>query len=162
MGRFIDITGKRFDRWFVLERAGRRRKRWLCRCICGAERAVHGSRLRNGTSRSCGCLRRRHGHSGNGKKRKPSRTYKSWESMHWRCNDLQNPNYGGRGITVCARWRKFENFLADMGKRPRGKTLDRIDPDGNYEPGNCRWATPTEQYFNRRCLVRAQCEQEAA
>lgn len=92
-----------------------------------------------------------HGHTRHGL---ISREYRSWSSMKERCN---NPNsiswkyYGARGITVCERWFKFENFLADMGPRPQGTTLDRFpNKDGNYEPGNCRWATATEQRANRR------------
>lgn len=94
--------------------------------------------------------RRVHGHSPKGA---PTLTYRSWQSMISRCTYDTNASwehYGGRGITVCERWRAFTNFLADMGERPEGKTLDRIDPDGNYEPSNCRWATPTEQRANRR------------
>lgn len=82
-----------------------------------------------------------------------TRTYRTWYSMRNRCNNPSNRNYrlyGGRGITVCERWDLFENFLADMGERPEGRSIDRIDPDGNYEPSNCRWATPKEQIHNRR------------
>lgn len=80
-------------------------------------------------------------------------TWKSWRQMRKRCltpGTLHYDRYGGRGITICERWNSFENFLADMGERPEGKTLDRYpDPDGNYEPSNCRWATPSEQVLNR-------------
>jgi hypothetical protein len=110
---------------------------------------------------SCGCLRRettaaRHGNTTHGHTagRKPSPTFNSWASMRDRCRRPAASaywNYGGRGIKVCDRWAEsFENFLADMGERPEGKTLDRIDPLGNYEPGNVRWSTPTEQARNRR------------
>jgi hypothetical protein len=79
-------------------------------------------------------------------------TYRTWHSMLWRIDDpkcASYPRYGGRGITICERWRTFENFLADMGPRPERRTLDRIDRDGNYEPGNCRWATKVEQEANK-------------
>lgn len=82
-----------------------------------------------------------------------SRAYRSWQAMKQRCRNSNAPNYsryGGRGITVCERWLVFENFYADMGLRPEGTTLDRIDPDGDYEPGNCQWATPHRQRVNQR------------
>ncbi len=152
----IDLTGKRFNRWTVLRfmavESGK--SRWLCRCDCGAERKVAGTMLTRNRSKSCGCWRaeamgntaRRHGKT-------YSPTWKSWQAMHARCN-YQCVNgyerYGGRGISVCERWKVFENFLADMGERPEGMTLDRIDSNRNYEPGNCKWSTRSEQQRNRR------------
>lgn len=98
--------------------------------------------------------RTKHGHNKRvGGKGSPSKIYRVWRNMLNRCHNPNVPaykNYGGRGITVCESWEKFENFLADMGEQPVGKTLDRINNDGNYEPGNCRWATPAEQIRNRR------------
>jgi hypothetical protein len=158
----IDLTGQRFGRLLAERRdhtsAGE--VRWLCRCECGKSKAVRSSLLRGGITQSCGCLHRellaaknaqraRHGHT-----TYASGTYGSWSAMKTRClnpNDSDWQRYGARGITICDRWLTFENFLADMGERPEGKTLDRYpNQAGNYEPGNCRWATPREQGRNRR------------
>ncbi|MCK5604208.1 hypothetical protein KAR91_20135 [Candidatus Pacearchaeota archaeon] len=154
---FIDLTDQQFGKWEVLEYAGKSkdgRVLWLCRCECGEESKVIGTSLRNSHSTQCRKCHSRiasvvHGHTKNG----ISRTYRSWACMRARCNNPKAINfkyYGGRGITICDRWRNsFKDFLADMGERPAGMTIDRRDPDGNYEPSNCRWSTQSIQSKNR-------------
>lgn len=146
------MTGQAFGRLTVIERSGsfgcgkgRGQAIWRCSCECGGEVSVRRDHLVSGNTRSCGCLM--HGISNTAE-------YQSWAHMRRRCGNPRNNsfhNYGGRGITVCERWQVFENFLADMGARPSAlHSIDRIDVNGNYEPGNCRWATAVEQNSNTR------------
>ena len=148
-----DIVGRRFGRRVVLAHAFTdKNSYWLVKCDCGTEQIACLPNLKKSTS--CGCIHayvvETHGHS---KNRKPSKVYSIWDAMRQRCSNPKTINfkyYGGRGITVCDRWHVFENFLADMGEPLQGLSLDRIDNNGNYEPGNCRWTTRLIQNRNKR------------
>jgi len=133
------------------------RATWLCRCDCGTEKTIRADSIRRGFSQSCGCLQVKasttHGHYVGDK---ASSTYTTWKSMLERVDG----KYAELGIEVCERWRSFENFLADMGERPSGKTLDREDNSGNYEPNNCRWATPKQQARNRQNTLLVEYQDE--
>jgi len=163
---FIDLTGRRFGRLLVLSRApdrrfrgGGRARQWLCKCDCGAEHVTFARTLMSGESTSCGCRNAelcRDRSKTHGESWRPGITpeYRAWLSAKDRCFNPRNKdfaNYGGRGVTMCERWRhSFEAFLHDMGRRPAGLTLDRKDPDGPYSPANCRWATWSTQRRNQR------------
>jgi hypothetical protein len=163
MTQRLDLHGQRFGRLVATAMAERNHRgpRWLCRCDCGKESVVSTRELRTGSTRSCGCLgvERRTAaavaaNQTHGMARTP--TYEVWFNMKRRCLDPRHKSYadyGGRGIRVCERWLAFENFLADMGVRPAGLTLERDDVNGDYGPGNCRWATWLQQVRNRRCTV---------
>lgn len=135
---------------------------WRCKCDCGGEKVTRTETLRMGATKSCGCLQRETAiitgkkTSIHGMKHSPE--YRVWRTMKQRCNNPNAANYhlyGGRGVNVCKRWKdSFKTFYSDLGPRPSKKySLDRTDPDGNYEPGNCRWATTKDQLANRRTFV---------
>lgn len=165
MSKLIDLTGQRFERLIVIHRMANdkhKRSTWLCECDCGERAIVAGNHLKNGNTKSCGCLQReivkqtgyrniKHGHK---RFKQPSTTYESWCSMIKRCtnpNDKNYKNYGERNIKVCERWKKFENFLKDMGEHPgSGYSLDRKNNEKGYSKENCRWATQKQQQRNRR------------
>lgn len=157
----LPLQGRRFGRLLVVERDGSTPGgfvAWACRCDCGARTVVRSTYLASGHTTSCGCAApEKHGQWG-------TPEYTAWSGARGRCmneKDSSYRHYGGRGITMCAQWTSsFPAFLADMGPRPSpGHSLDRMNNDGNYEPGNCRWATGSEQHANRRCTS-APCRKE--
>ena len=157
MVRPIDIAGNRFGRLVAIERiesSGHGSARWRCQCDCGRETTAFYMNLKTGRTRSCGCLKRDTiGALNRSHMMCRTPTWNSWRAMVERCTNPKNIGwrlYGGRGIEVCPRWLKFENFFADMGVRPKGKTLDRVNGALGYAPDNVRWATMKEQQRNRR------------
>jgi hypothetical protein len=156
-------VGDSFGRLVVVGRAENSTggtTRYLCKCVCGIETAVQHANLKSGNTKSCGCLHNeilakmatRHGEANK------TPEYSAWKAMIRRCETPSSSNYsiyGGRGITVCERWRhSYDNFLSDLGRKPSSvHSLDRTNVNGNYEPDNCKWSSPSEQSKNRRRFI---------
>lgn len=161
MPKIFNLIKQKFNRLIVIHQAGKNKWgeiKWLCLCDCGNQIVTLGKYLRNNDTKSCGCLNiektikrsTKHNHS---KRNKITKTYQIWKSMRQRCTNPNNKrygDYGGRKITVCKRWMKFENFLQDMGERPEGYSIHRKNNNKGYYKSNCKWATRTEQARNKR------------
>lgn len=156
MPAFIDITGQKFNKLTAIKYLGN--QNWLCKCDCGNDSITTAGRMKSGNTKSCGCIKRsvlgisttKHGMAG-------TRTHRIWKSMRNRCNNSKSPrykDYGGRGITICKRWDKFENFLVDMGECPDGMSIDRVNNNKGYSPSNCKWSTTSEQASNTRNTIK--------
>lgn len=163
MGKTIDLTGKKFGRLTVTGKSVRLSLAgalWDCLCECGNVSTANSLKLRTGLTSSCGCYRKEILNQSTHGLANKTKTYKSWKEMRNRCNNPRAQNYkwyGGRGIKICAEWDDYVVFLSDMGERPHGKTLDRIDSDGDYKKSNCRWATAKEQAeTNRGCFKKGE------
>ena len=157
MNKLIDLVGQRFGQLLVIERRSNNsygQTRWLCQCDCGNKTIVYASNMRSGHTQSCGCLQKKLAKESHTKhKMCGTPTYNTWGRMIQRCNDKKDvdyKDYGGRGITVCSRWLEFENFFEDMGTRPDGLSIERVNNNKGYSPDNCKWATSTEQNRNKR------------
>ncbi len=163
MPKLTDLTGSKFGRLIVLRRVNNSKSgklQWLCQCRCGNTKIITGYHLKSGATKSCSCLSRektirrnmsgvQHGHC----RGRPSKVYEVWHGIIGRCTNFKDKrynNYGGRGITVCKQWMKFENFLEDMGEVPKGYQIDRIDNDKGYCRKNCRWTTAKLNSRNKR------------
>ncbi len=156
----LEIVGERYGKLVALRRGSKNkygRFNWYFRCDCGSEIELDANQARSGNTQSCGCYhaesltlhKTTHGFAKKGQLRSE---YRIWTLMKDRCSNPKSPNfsrYGGRGIKVCERWQTFENFYSDMGLRPEGCSIDRINNDGNYEPVNCKWATNKQQANNK-------------
>lgn len=157
-----ELQGSTYNRLTVLERTDEKTKsgeiKWLCQCSCGTQVVLPSTNIKTGKTKSCGCLAKemakdrliKHGKS-------RTREYQAWHHMRVRCLDKSYPqykDYGGRGITICKRWDKFENFLKDMGDCPDGFFIDRVNNNSGYKPSNCRWVSRTVNNNNRRNSVR--------